>query len=393
MTNSILDDLLKNHFEQYQPVSRKGKFHSHNAHHLGSLVLLGANDEQIKDIYENTLRNYAGEYEPSPHEITWENWWNSLGDYQFCSAYQNFFNRELLTQGDWKKRLFELLLVKNTNDSSLMDASLCGILHPIIHIAYAIELNSRQVACEALTMSAVCSDPLHQVTSKLKLPTNGTKKALQIIEQIRVDDRASHLVKPFHPNSALAHESVILSFYNEWQMPDDVDKAIEELFNMSVYLYGATHKPNDIGFDFFLLHLVTGMSSIGKLRPYLDETVIKKLLCSFFYLSIAIYISRQQPEINEQLIDGYKVDENKFNWKYVIDKTLNTKLATEVHLVKVVRALKDAENDYGSKGNFYLTTAIKTVDSVDMNSTWDYTKTVEPWIGGPNGARQLNVKQ
>ena len=391
MTNSILDDLLKNHFEQYQPMSRKGKFHSHSAHHLGSLALLGASDEQLKDIYENILRNYAGEYEPSPNEITWENWRNSLGDFRFCSAYQDFFNKELPTQGDWKKRFFELLL-NNTEGSSLIDASLCGILHPIIHIPYAIELNSRSVACEALTMSAVCFDSLHQMTSKLKPPTNGTKKALQIIKDIRVDDRATSFDKLLHPNSVLTHESLLLSYYNEWQMPDDVDKAIEELFDMSVYLYGATHKPNEIGFDFFLLHLVTAMSGIGKLRPYLDESIAKKLLGSFFYLSVAIYISRQQPEINEQLIDDYTVDENKRNWKYVVDKTLHTKLATEVHLVKVVRALKDAENDYGAKGGLYLTTAVKTVDNMDMNSTWDYTKSVEPWIGGPNPNRQLNVK-
>ena len=175
-------------------------------------------------------------------------------------------------------------------------------------------------------------------------------------------------------------------------MPDEVDKAIEELFDMSVYLYGATHKPNQICFDFFLLHLITGMSSIGKIRPCLDQGIVKKLLCSFFYLSIAIYISRQQPEINEQLIDDYKVEENKRNWKYVIDQTLRTKLVTEVHFVKIIRALKEAENDYGSKGGLYLTTAAKTVENLNVNSSWDYTKSVEPWIGGPNGNRELNVR-
>ena len=77
-------------------------------------------------------------------------------------------------------------------------------------------------------------------------------------------------------------------------MPDDVNKVIEELFDMSAYLYGVTRKPNQIAFDFFLLHLITAMSEIGKLRPYLDENIVKKkkLLCSFFYLSVVIYIFR-----------------------------------------------------------------------------------------------------
>jgi cell cycle checkpoint protein len=392
MTNPILDDLLKNNFEQYPVVWGKGRFHSHSAHHLGSLALLNASDDQLKDIYENILCRYTGECEPSPHEITWENWWNSLGDFRFCSAYRDFFNKELPTQGDWKKRFFELLL-NSTNGSSLIDACLCGILHPIIHIGYAIELNSRSVACEALTMSAVCSDWLHQTASKLKPPTNGTKKALQIIKAIRVDDRTSTFNKPLHPNSMVVHESLLISYYNEWQMPDDIDKAIEELFDMSVYLYGATHKPNQIDFDFFFLHLITAMSGIGKVRSYLDENVVKKILCTFFYLSIAIYISRQQPEINEQLIDDYKVEENKRNWKYVVDQTLHTRLATDAHLVKVIRALKDAENDYGTKGGLYLTTAVKTVDSLNVNSAWNEPMSVEPWLGGPNENRVLNVRQ
>jgi hypothetical protein len=242
-------------------------------------------------------------------------------------------------------------------------------------------------------MSAVCSDWLHQTASKLKPPTNGTRKALQIIKAIRVDDRTSTFNKPIHPNSMAVHDSLLISYYNEWQMPDDVDKAIEELFDMSVYLYGATHKPNQIDFDFFFLHLITAMNGIGKVRSYLDENVVKKILCSFFYLSIAIYISRQQPEINEQLIDDYKVEENKRNWKYVIDQTLHTRLATDAHLVKVIRALKDAENDYGTKGGLYLTTAVKTVDSLNVNSAWNEPMSVEPWLGGPNENRVLNVRQ
>jgi hypothetical protein len=44
--------------------------------------------------------------------------------------------------------------------------------------------------------------------------------------------------------------------------------------------------------------------------------------------------------------------------------------------------LRDAEKAYGNKNNFYLKTAIKTVDNLDFDETW---------IGGSDNKRQLNV--
>jgi hypothetical protein len=391
MPDTVIDELLKASFQQYQVLWNERRFHSHIAHHLGSLALLGATDEQLKDIYENAICHDADEYEPSPHEITKDNWRNSLGDDRFCLAYRDFFNNELPTEGDWKKKFIELL-VDDTEGSPLIDAAFYGLLHPIIHMGYAFELNNRLVACEALTMTAVCASSLNQTNTQLEPPINGEKKALEIIKAIRLDDRVPHFDKPYEIDSVLMHESLLLSYYNQWQMPVDLDKTIEELFDMAVYLYGATHKPDQIDFGFVLLHLVTGMDAIRKVQSYLDGSIIKRLLCAFFYLSIAIYISQRQPKVDEQLIDDYKVEEKNFNWNYVVDQTLHTKMAIEVHLVKVIRALKDAERDYGSKEGLYLTTAIKTVDNLNLRSNWDYYKSTEPWIGTRNTIRELNVK-
>jgi hypothetical protein len=258
-------------------------------------------------------------------------------------------------------------------------------------MGYAIELNSRPVACEALTLAAVCFDSMYKVT-ELNPPTNGTKGALQVVKDIRLDDHVPSVDQPFQLDSVLTHKSLLLSHYNEWQMPDDLDKAIEELFDMAVYIYAATHKPDQIDFDFALLHLLTGMHAIQKVRPHLDESTVKRLLCGFFYLSVALYICQRQPKINEHLINDYKVEEDKYNWEYIVDKTLHTKLATEPHLVKVIHALKDAEANYGSKEGLYLTAAIKSVDNLNVENSWDYYKSVEPWIGIRNANRELNVK-
>jgi hypothetical protein len=60
--------------------------------------------------------------------------------------------------------------------------------------------------------------------------------------------------------------------------------------------------------------------------------------------------------------------------------------------VKIIRALKDAEMDYGSKNGLYLTAAVKSVDNLKVDKPWDYYKSHEPWIGISDANRELNVK-
>ncbi len=113
-----------------------------------------------------------------------------------------------------------------------------------------------------------------------------------------------------------------------------------------------------------------------------DRQVLEHVLLQFFYFGIVIYISQLRPEINEQLIHDYKVDNEKNNWNYVIDRSLNTGISDQTHAVKAIRALRDAEKAYGEKNGLYLKTAVKTVDNLNLEETW---------VGGSSDERQLNV--
>ncbi len=95
-----------------------------------------------------------------------------------------------------------------------------------------------------------------------------------------------------------------------------------------------------------------------------------------------LYICQFRSEINSELIHNYKIDNSKQNWDDVVNKTVNTKLAEDVHLVKVVYVLQDAEAAYGSKDGFYLDTAVKTIDKVNKDNMR---------IGRPMNPRQLNI--
>ena len=65
----------------------------------------------------------------------------------------------------------------------LVNAGFCGLLHPIIHMDYAIGLDSPLVACEALTIAVVASD---------LLPTGSKKGMLETMRELRLDGSGSH---------------------------------------------------------------------------------------------------------------------------------------------------------------------------------------------------------
>ncbi|CAF3724017.1 unnamed protein product [Rotaria sordida] len=385
MSRTVLNKLLSHSFENYQILFNELKFHNHNPHHLGSLYLLGATDDKLEKSYKVMCED-LDPYATSPHEINLSNWRKFLGNKNFCKSYRDFFHEQLTTNGNnWHKKLKEFLL--DDQEHPLINGVIGGLAHPLIHIGYAFELDSQLVGIEALATTAVSYNYLHEIADKLKLPISPSKSALEIFKDIHLDNRLPIYDKPDIDNLELVvknYTDLVLSHYNQWNMSkENIEKTIEELFDLAVYIYGATHKPNDIEFDFFLLHLVTAMHAIRIIYPHINnQQIIEHILLQFFYFAIVIYICQLRPEINEHLINDYKIDNEKNNWNYVIERILNTKLIDDAHAVKVIRALKDADKVYGNKNGFYLKTAIKTVDHVNVEDIW---------IGMSDDQRQLNV--
>ncbi|CAF3853899.1 unnamed protein product [Rotaria sp. Silwood1] len=368
MSRTVLNKLLLHSFENYNVLFNEFQFHNHNPHHLGSLYLLGATDDKLEKAYEIMCKELVP-YETSPQEINLSNWRTYLGDKDFCKSYRDFFHEQLTTK------------------HPLINGVICGLAHPLIHIGYAFELDSQIVGIEALAMTAVSYNYLHDIVDKLKPPKSPSKSAIEIFKDIRLDNRLPSYDTsdvPTLEEIVKNYTDSVLSHYNQWKMnKENIEKTIEELFDLAVYAYGATHKPNDIEFGFVLLHLVTAMHAIRIIYPHINnQKTFEHILLAVFYFAIVVYVYQLRPEINEHLINDYKMDDEKNNWNYVIERILNTELMNDVHVVKVLRALKDAEKVYGYKDGFYLKTAVKTVENVNIEDIW---------IARPNDQRQLNV--
>jgi hypothetical protein len=131
MSRTVLNKLLLDNFTNYQILFHNRIFHNHNPHHLGSLYLLGASDDQLEKVYP-TMCEGLDAYETSPEEITLSNYRKHLGNKHFCKSYRDFFNEQLKTNGNnWQQKLIELLL--DDPKQPMINSVVSGLAHPLIH--------------------------------------------------------------------------------------------------------------------------------------------------------------------------------------------------------------------------------------------------------------------
>lgn len=101
-----LKHLLKANHVNYSIIYHNLQFDNHNGHILCSAYLLGANEEQLRAIYEKEIESLEP-WTESPCEVTEEDWTEYLGDRRFQRAYVDFFEDQLVMgfSYDWKKLL------------------------------------------------------------------------------------------------------------------------------------------------------------------------------------------------------------------------------------------------------------------------------------------------
>ena len=126
--------------------------HNHLPHALGSAYLLGASSEHLTRLYESESKPL----EPWPSiglgEIARHDWREHISDRRYQRAYLDFFEDELVRLGyDWRRVVAEYLF---QGPGPLIFGGLGGLGHPLIHLGYAFELESKELGMEALAMFA-----------------------------------------------------------------------------------------------------------------------------------------------------------------------------------------------------------------------------------------------
>ncbi|KAI0478837.1 cell cycle checkpoint protein RAD17 [Xylariaceae sp. FL0804] len=337
-------------------------FHNHMPHILCSAYLLGANEQQLHKIYDAEAAELEP-WKPSPAEITQDDWRDFLGNGDYQRAYVDFFEDSLVMRHnyDWKKVVEEYIF---SGEAPLVNCLIGGLGHPLIHLGYAYEMDNREVAMEALGLTALGYNFLHKYiddTSYTKPSTFSTTSPLELLNKMSQDDRLKGLFKQpgldnFDPLFE-KHEDIVMEYWNAWTLEDPV-KQFRESQEAAVALLVATVPPGTHSYNFFTVHLLTTSHAVRILLPFIPAKFHINLVREWWLLTVAVYMIQLCPEIDPDYARPRDVDGKQ--WNYVEDKARTGAYATDAHYVKAIRAMREAARTWGDVHEHYLAAAYCT---------------------------------
>ncbi|TIA62648.1 general substrate transporter [Aureobasidium pullulans] len=104
-----LKHLIKANHINHSIIYHHLEFHNHSPHILGSAYFLGANVDQLLDLYEKESKNLEP-WQDSPSEISRHDWRDYLGKREYQRAWIDFLEDQLVQFGyDWRELLDDFL--------------------------------------------------------------------------------------------------------------------------------------------------------------------------------------------------------------------------------------------------------------------------------------------
>jgi len=315
----------------------------------------------------------ANELDPwtdSPNEVTEDDWRDYLGEREFQRAYLDFFDDELTRNGyDWKKVVAKIML---SGPNPLIYGAFGGLGHPLIHLGYAFELNSKDVATEALALAATNWNFLHKYIledfptpdAKPIAPPDATSSPFDIIEQIRKDPRFNDLFESPGasniPPLFEAQEAAVLEYYHKLSMDDPV-QIHRDLTKLATLLLCTTHAPGEPKYDFFICHLLTTAYAVRTILPELPAAFTLPVLKGHWLFIVIVYLTQLRPDIKPDLIE--EVDISDKSWEKIVQKTLAQKKGAQemedAHYLKAVRTLQESAKLWSDEDTFFRKAAAK----------------------------------
>lgn len=363
-----LKHLLRANHVNHSIIYHSLQFDNHMPHILSSAYLLGASPQQLHKIYDTESK----ELEPwtdSPAEVVQAEWRDFLGDKKYQRAYVDFFEDQLALEMGYKwKTVVEQFMFNNTDGAPLVNGLIGGLGHPLIHLGYAYEMDSKEIAMEALALAATQYNFLHKYLDEDKYtkPSSfSSTSPLELFETARGDKRFDGLFKEkgFENIEPLfeKHEDLIMEYWNAWSLTDPV-KQFQDSQEAAATLLVASVPPGAHSYNFFIVHVLTTSHAVRILLPFIPAKYHVPLVRQWWLLALAVYIAELRPNLDPDYIPAEPVGKT---WDYVQKQAVEGRWATDSHFVKAVRAMKEAARTWGDVHDRYLGMAVRFVDDFE----------------------------
>lgn len=237
----------------------------------------------------------------------------------------------------------------------------------MIHLAYAYEMSSREVAMEALGLVSVCYNTMHKyldnpVLSQVEASYHSTSP-FEIIEKVRSDKKLDGLfATPGDHNLEKlfeSHEDILLNHWNAWNIENPIEQ-FRESQELAAALFVATHTDSTETYDFFFVHVLTTSHAVRVLLPYIPAKFQIALVRQWWLITLAIFIAQMRPKITMDKIRDY--DLKGRDWAWTAKQAVKGEQSTDSHYVKALRALQECASTWTDHDSFYLKAAVKFAD-------------------------------
>jgi len=302
----------------------------------------------------------------------------ALNLHRYSRAYVDFFEDQLVLSGyDWKKVLAEYLF---TGKAPLINCLISGRMlwlslliviqlkphivgHPLIHLGYAYEISSREVAMEALGLATTQYNFLHKYLDDAvytKPSVYSTSSPIEILQTVSEDKRFDNLFDHQGGDMELLfekHEAAVLEHWNAWHLPNPRQQFEDSQYAAVALLVGTQEPRTTNSYDFFIVHLLATSHAIRILLPLIPAKFHVALVRQWWLLTLAVYIAQLRPKIAVDSITRYDIKSK--DWDWVDKQALEGKWSMDAHYVKGLRAIKIAAETWGDGQQYYLKAACR----------------------------------
>ena len=272
-----LMDLLKNN-QRFHVTYKKG-FSNHLSMSLIALYFLNAEASKLQSFYDNYIKQLE-HISPSDLAITGINWQQHLGSGRNYWSYYKYFRA--------KKSMLGLEQVLRDYLPRLMKGVVGSLFHPLIRLAYALELwnyagaqNNQQLTSLAEEESIIAL--AYWADSYAELPVYSEQnKVLNVLLKQLLSGKPGNNTNPSDILQRIKNNVINDSSYIAFSAKVTPANDNMQIFtNEASQLYLAYQ-------DFFLLHIVT---SLHALRIIMDFLPKNEAISSYWNAFLAVYLS------------------------------------------------------------------------------------------------------
>jgi len=259
-------EFTKNHMSSHLPMA------------LIALSKMGATDEQLERFYTRYAKRLPSKG-PIIQKYTSANWKQNLGQHRFNHAYADYFLNEIQQKGI-SATLKEYL-------PELMPGISGGAFHPMIRLAYALELNHDAEVAEALGAWAIAYQvfpPSHPVADEYRFMADDL---VELLETLAKDDDFKNFKttrKNIFGKIAEVMNTSSFNFYKNTLDLSNPQASLDEISKTMAELFDDCH-------DFTILHGFTSTQALRSLQPYLTKPQQRDALQHFTQALAAAYVT------------------------------------------------------------------------------------------------------